>query len=403
MPVESPFSESALSPDGNRIAFINFDKQIAVYNLVKGKLVTYPNEEQNYITDIGWSPDGTMLIYTGLFDRLPDISSRYGIYVVLLETGETICIVDWKGEFPMGAYEPSWSPDGHWISFTGRLEANDGFFDAKVYRLDTSCINKPGTCRVETELIGDGNVPTWSPAGILTIWCSIDDEAGPCIFNGDEKTPQLLLNIQSLTEQRLLGITGFFWSPDGGYFAFTLRSLDSTNKVYGDVYVVSADGKEYVNITSSEVEIRFRGWSPEGCCIAAEQVGDFESTRDPYEGRHYLNDIIVIPLNSRQMINLTNTPDEREEFTGWVVAPNNFKPGCTYQITAAGNDLNLRASPSLNGTILRKLRSGDTVTSLEGPVQANGYGWWKMSTVDGVEGWAVDVAGWYAPVSKPGE
>jgi WD40 repeat protein len=85
MPVESPYSEAKLSLDGNQIAFINIDKQISVYDLVSGKLTAYPNTTQNYITDIGWSPDGKMLIYTGLFDETPSITSRYGFYVVLLE------------------------------------------------------------------------------------------------------------------------------------------------------------------------------------------------------------------------------------------------------------------------------------------------------------------------------
>ena len=69
-----------------------------------------------------------------------------------------------------------------------------------------------------------------------------------------------------------------------------------------------------------------------------------------------------------------------------------------YQITIAGNDLNLRAKQSLDGAIKKILKTGDIVTILEGPVQADGYSWWKMRTADGVEGWAVDVAGWYAPV-----
>ena len=82
-----------------------------------------------------------------------------------------------------------------------------------------------------------------------------------------------------------------------------------------------------------------------------------------------------------------------------MVFPNKFAPGIAYEITKAGNDLNLRTSPTLSSGFLKKLRIGDVITILDGPVQADGYTWWKMRTVDAVEGWAVDVPGWYAPVS----
>jgi hypothetical protein len=45
--------------------------------------------------------------------------------------------------------------------------------------------------------------------------------------------------------------------------------------------------------------------------------------------------------------------------------------------------------------VLRKLQPGDTVTIIEGPVEADGYTWWKMKTSDGLEGWAVEVSVWF--------
>jgi hypothetical protein len=75
--------------------------------------------------------------------------------------------------------------------------------------------------------------------------------------------------------------------------------------------------------------------------------------------------------------------------------------GATYQITGVGDELNLRQAPTRAGGALKVLHTGDTVTVLEGPVDADDYYWWRLRTADGVEGWAVEVAGWYAAVETP--
>ena len=68
-----------------------------------------------------------------------------------------------------------------------------------------------------------------------------------------------------------------------------------------------------------------------------------------------------------------------------------------YTITAAGENLNLRAQPALDGQVLKMLPPGEEITILEGPSQADGYTWWRMQTKDGIEGWAADIPDWYAP------
>lgn len=67
----------------------------------------------------------------------------------------------------------------------------------------------------------------------------------------------------------------------------------------------------------------------------------------------------------------------------------------SYRIAELGDSLKLRDALTLKGAELKKLKQGDTVAILVGPVQADDYYWWKMRTVDGTVGWAVDVFGWY--------
>jgi WD40 repeat protein len=69
--------------------------------------------------------------------------------------------------------------------------------------------------------------------------------------------------------------------------------------------------------------------------------------------------------------------------------------GYPYLITAEGDNLNLRTEPSLNGEIIRKLRTGESVSIIDGPKIADDYVWWKVKIADGTEGWIVEMPGWY--------
>ena len=61
--------------------------------------------------------------------------------------------------------------------------------------------------------------------------------------------------------------------------------------------------------------------------------------------------------------------------------------------------MHLRQSPTLAGSIVKRLQPDDRVQILEGPVQADGYTWWKMRVMaDGIEGWAVQHPDWYEKV-----
>jgi hypothetical protein len=74
--------------------------------------------------------------------------------------------------------------------------------------------------------------------------------------------------------------------------------------------------------------------------------------------------------------------------------------GSSYTITEWGDRLTVRDTPSLSGAFLTQLLEGETVTILEGPVDAEDYYWWRLRTEEGVEGWAVEVYRWYQPVGE---
>jgi hypothetical protein len=76
-----------------------------------------------------------------------------------------------------------------------------------------------------------------------------------------------------------------------------------------------------------------------------------------------------------------------------------FRIGDVYKITPAGAGLNLRLEPSRDAGVIRKLTPAEYVTIVDGPLQAEGFTWWKLSyelsNGETLEGWAVGQSEWY--------
>jgi len=75
-----------------------------------------------------------------------------------------------------------------------------------------------------------------------------------------------------------------------------------------------------------------------------------------------------------------------------------FRIGDVYILTEAGANppLNLRQSPSKNAAVVKKLDTTETYLTIEnGPVDADGYRWWKVKLDEGTEGWVVENQEWY--------
>ncbi len=73
-----------------------------------------------------------------------------------------------------------------------------------------------------------------------------------------------------------------------------------------------------------------------------------------------------------------------------------FRVNDVYLITAEGANLNVRAEPNKDARVLTQLQQYDFVTIIDGPVEADGYTWWKvrLEFEDSV-GWAVQNTDWY--------
>ncbi len=84
---------------------------------------------------------------------------------------------------------------------------------------------------------------------------------------------------------------------------------------------------------------------------------------------------------------------------GFPVEVTAFRSGDIYRITLEGGDLNIRDQPSIGSTVLSQLAIGTYVEIIDGPVQSQGFTWWKLRTdlsgEDHTEGWAVQNPAWY--------
>lgn len=76
-------------------------------------------------------------------------------------------------------------------------------------------------------------------------------------------------------------------------------------------------------------------------------------------------------------------------------APTGLAPGARARVTNLGGAaLRARAAPGLSSPVTARIPEGREVTVLEGPVEADGYVWWRVEAAEG--------AGWVAERSPEG-
>jgi TolB protein len=205
-----------------------------------------PDEEPS------WSPDGSHIAFSGTRD------DQYGLYVMDADGSDVRRLSEGRFFFPTGS--PSWSPDGKQVVFQG----NTG-----VTANDLYVVNADGTGQRKLTDTPDVRefTPAWSPDGSRIAFSQLVPPCTTVVCNFEIFT----INLDGSGKTRLTHDsdqdTDPDWSPDGTKVAY--GSLDGVT----EVRVVSAAGTDDHGFAPPALGYT-PAWSPDGRQIAWSASGN---------------------------------------------------------------------------------------------------------------------------------
>jgi len=290
VPIPTPFEDAMVldvSPDGTE--------------LVVASVATYPEGEEggplwvmpivggaprrlgNLVAmEAAWSPDGSKILYTRLYDR--------HLYVANADGSNSHTLVEVPGE----PYGLAWSPDGGRISvsvydngpctlwevsaagtglhrllatWNGSAEAERGRWtrDGKYFLFGSS--GQVWAVREKTGLFEKANrLPLQLTAGTALTGQPLPSKDGKRIFVPNEQITAELLRFDRRSGEWLPYLPGTSayqtnFSQDGKWVAYTTFPLSS-------LFRSKVDGSEKLQLTSSPMLVKWPSWSPDGSKIA---------------------------------------------------------------------------------------------------------------------------------------
>lgn len=215
--VDGAVQGAAISPDGQQVVYVSGLRTGENLYSEAMWMVSTAGSDAHPLFHFGgsaylfsWSPDGRYLLYMGgpVVEReqtIPEeFASRGPLWLVELDGQNPR---PFAGSFIAGfGYEPTWSPDGRWIAFTG-LDQGQEF----------GCFPKNKEAQ-----------PEWPG----------------CQFQG---TGVYIENIATEEIRRLASGIEPIWSPDGSMLAFLSNQSGAT-----ELWTVRMDGTELRRLTTDE-------------------------------------------------------------------------------------------------------------------------------------------------------
>jgi Tol biopolymer transport system component len=203
------------------------------------------------------SPDGEMIVLSGVETFDSESGSGVNIYTLPIEGGEPFKVT----QSPLQDRFPCWSTDGNSIAFIryGGEKKDEWPINicivsstGREVRQITSAENKVANSTID-----------WTPDGKSITYFSEDKTINNIPIAGGK--PEIITEVNSVFRHNELS-----WSPDGQMLAFTSE---------GKIWLVPKEGGEAVEVeTDLDANVDKIGWSPDGKKIAftAETGGDRE-------------------------------------------------------------------------------------------------------------------------------
>jgi len=232
------------SPDGMQLAYAA-PGGLWVADVLTGdsQQITYCGTEIS-ACHLAWSPDGSVIAV-----------ARGGSGIELLDplTGESSML-----ETPAGTIQPTWSPDGSRIAFQAIEGFGTGYQQRRLYAIRRDGSDLTLLLESEAESLGAWD-PSWSPDGSTIAYLgstpTADGTDGDVLhlmlleFDGSE--PSKLVDVGSCF---CVGFApGLTWSPDG--MSLALNVPGSGN--YG-LHIVNADGTDFHRVSDGALAPAWR-------------------------------------------------------------------------------------------------------------------------------------------------
>ncbi len=347
-----------------------------------------------FVSEPSWSPDGHRLAITYSIPYDLNWNGDFQIFIIDIDGKNLRQLTYEKGR--VNSY-PSWSPDGKWIAYQSMYFLNNqAFSDIEIVA------SGGGTPRV---LVKNGFVNT-SP-----IWA----QDGKSIYYMASRSLDDIHILMSIDLDSFHERVEFH--PPDSTFGFRISSIAyDEGKILLDNGNLSGSGDECLGIMEFSLKnesrkiLPFKAWtlamptfSPNSRYIAL-LIDTGKACRGYADDWGlYIMDLQTGTVKQviEEIIGHADTPSWHPDTPAWSPVPT-LQHQQNYLITALGDRLNLHSKAAIGSNVIQQLKQGEKIIVLEGPVDADGYYWWRIRTADGVEGWAVEVAGWYAPLEQPG-